>query len=135
MSIKSLVDKYFEQIEVENADYVPFDDAKSDAASILLNVPITMLKEYLQLKRQRKKLPEGAEFWKETGLCSRLKSSKKHIKQFRSVNHLHDSFEKFPDFLDGLTGEVQGDYQELGSKERIRLSITEIPTEFYKIML
>ena len=131
MDINSLMDKYFEQIEVEDADYVPFDDAKSDAAYILLNIPVAMLKEYLKLKGLKRKLPDGVKFWKETGLCKRLGNSEEHIKQFRSRNHLNDPFETFPDFLDGLTGDVQGDYQELNSSEKIRLSITEIPTEFY----
>ena len=131
MGIKSLMDKYFEQIEVEDADYVPFDDAKFDAAYILLNIPIAMLKGYLKLKGLKRKLPDGAKFWKETGLCNRLGCSERHIKQFRSRNHLNNSLEIFPDFLSYLEGDIQGDYQKLSTPDRIRLSITEIPNKFF----
>ena len=131
--IEKLVDKYFDQIEIEDADYVPFDDAKSDAAYLLLDIPTEMLKEYLKIKGQRKKLPAGAEFWKETGLVERLGNSKKHIEQFHSRNFLDDSFEFLSNFLFYLIGDVQADYQELITPPgRIRLSITEIPIEFYE---
>lgn len=130
--IEKLVDKYFDKIEIEDINYVPFDDAKSDAAYLCLNIPIQMLKEYLKIKGRRKKLPDGAEFWKETGLCGKLKISEKHIRQAHSRSHTGDSLETFSEFLDYLEGDIQGDYQKLNIPERIRLSITEIPTEFYE---
>lgn len=113
------MEKYFSQIEIEDADFVSWDNAKSDAAYLLLNVPVTMLKEYMRMKGQNKKLPNGAEFWKETGLVRRLKDSDKYHGQG------HVMF--LPDVLDYLEGEVDGNYQELNDPERIRLSITEIP--------
>ncbi len=121
MDIKELVDKYFDQIEIEDVDYVPVDNAKSDVAYLLLNIPTAMLKEYLRLKGQNKKLPDGAEFWKETGLGIRLRNSDKYHGQ---------GHEPLGDILDFLEDEVWGQYQELNTPERIRLDITEVP-QFY----
>ena len=122
MGIDTLADKYFDQIRIEDTDFVPIDDAVSDAAYLLLNVPIKMLKEYLQLEGQNKKLPDGAEFWKETGLGKRL----------RNIEHSYTGGRvSLSDILDYIEeGDVWGDYQELNFSEKIRLSITEIP-EFY----
>ncbi len=117
-----LIDKYFDQIEIEDADFVPINDAVSDAAYLLLNIPMAMLKEYLSLKGQNKELPNGAEFWRETGLGTRLKNSDKYHGQGH-VSHLND-------ILDYLEGDVWGEYQKLNSPERIRLDITEVP-KFY----
>ncbi len=122
MGIPELVNKYFEQIEVENTDFVPVDNAVSDAAYLLLVLPIKMLKEYQKFKGSRKKLPDGAKFWKETGLARRLRDSKKYP---RAVDA------PLNDILDYLGGDVWGNYQELDNPSKIRLSITEIP-EFYK---
>ncbi len=127
--IKSLIDKYLEQIIIEDADYVPFDNAESDAAYILLNVPIAMLKEYLKLKKQRKKLPDGAKFWKDSGLCKRLLNPKENGNDI-SIGHM--MLKDFPDLLQELSGKVQGDYQDINNPERIRLSITEVPSKFYR---
>ena len=118
MNIKQLVDTYLDQIEIEDTNYVPMDDSAPDAAYILLNIPIAMLQEYLKLKGQNKELPDGAEFWKETGLREKLKNSGK------CVNHGHEPLE---DILEFLGGDVQGEYQRLNSKERIKLAINEIP--------
>jgi len=121
MNMQELVDKYFEQIEVEDTAFVPIDDAVSDAAYLLLNLPMQMLKEYQILKGSRKRLPDGAEFWKETRLVTRLRNSAK----YQNVGR-----EGLNDILDYLGGKVWGTYQELRNSERIRLDITEIP-EFY----
>lgn len=119
MGMNELVEKYFGQIEIEDTDYVPIDDVASDVAYVLLNIPIAMLKEYLQLKGQNKELPDGAEFWKETGLCKRLRNCGKYHGQGQ---------EPLYNMLDFLEGEVGAGYQKLGSSsDRIRLDITEIP--------
>ena len=44
----------------------------------------------------------------------------------------HTWVKDFPDMLQGLSGDVQGDYQHLNNHERIRLGITEIPPEFFE---
>lgn len=119
--INTLIEKYFDQIQIEDTDYVPFDGALSDAAYLLLNIPISMLREYSKLKGQTN-LPDGAEFWKEAGLRKKLRDSDKISRQ---------SHEPLKDILEFLGGEVWGEYQHLGNSERIRLSITEIP-EFYE---
>ena len=62
MDINQLVDTYLDQIEIEDTDYVTINDAVSDAAYIVLNIPTAMLKEYLQLKGQNRELPDGVEF-------------------------------------------------------------------------
>ncbi len=122
MDIDKLVDKYFNQIEIEDTDFVIVNDAVSDAAYLLLNVPTAMLKEYSQLKNQKEELPDGAEFWKETGLGKKLRN----IECNYTGGHV-----SLPDILDYIEeGDVWGDYQELNSSEKIRLSITEIP-EFF----
>jgi len=120
--ISDILDKYFDQIEVEDIDYVPWDDAVSDVAYLLLIVPTAMLQEYLRLKGQNKNLPDGAEFWKATNLRERLRHSNKYHGQGR---------EPLGDILDFLGRDVQADYQELHDHGRIRLSIYEIPTEFH----
>ncbi len=122
MNMNQIVDTYFDQIEIEDADFVPVDDAVSDAAYLLLNIPTEMLRAYLRLKGQNRELPDGAEFWKETRLGSRLRTSDKYHGQGH-VSHLSD-------ILDYLDGKVWGEYQKLNSPERIRLDITEVP-EFY----
>ncbi len=117
MEMNQLVEKYFDKIEIEDTAYVTVNDAVSDAAYLLLNLPTAMLKEYLKLKGQNKELPDGAEFWKATGLVKRLRNSDKYHGQGHAP---------LDDILDYLDGEVQGNYQELLNTERIRLSITEI---------
>lgn len=120
MEISALVEKYFEQIEVEDTDFIPVDDAVSDAAYILLQIPINMVREYQSLKNRTEKLPDGVEFWKETGLVNRLQNYKKRF-----------YFEHAPllDILCYLKGEIWGEFYSCNS-EKIRLEITEIP-EFH----
>ncbi len=121
MDMNQLVDTYFDQIEIEDTNYVPINDAVSDAAYLLLNIPTAMLKEYLRLNGQNRELPDGAEFWKKTGLGKRLRiSGKYHSQRHAPLN----------DILDYLDGDVWGEYQRLNSSERIRLDIREVP-EFY----
>ena len=120
--INTLIEKYFNQIQIEDTDYVPVNGAVSDAAYLLLNIPIQMLQEYSKLKGQNTELPDGAEFWRKTELRKRLKNSDR----YPSRGH-----EPLEDILDFLGGEVWGEYQRLGNSERIRLSITEVP-EFYE---
>ena len=121
MNMNQLVDTYFDQIKIEATDYVRVDYAASNAAYLLLNIPTAMLKEYLRLKCQNGELPDGAEFWKETGLGKRLRNSDKD----RGQEH-----KQLEDVLDYLGGDVWGEYQELNSPGEIWLAITEIP-EFY----
>ena len=39
MSVEQIVTTYFDQIELKDTDYLPWYDAKSDMAYILLRVP------------------------------------------------------------------------------------------------
>ena len=120
MKVRELVDKYFSEIEVESAEFIPYDEAKSDVAYLLLNIPVAMFKEYLKLKSQTKrKFPEGVEFWRETGLGKRLRNSNKY--------HGQGQVSSLSDILDFLEGDVQIDYQNLFSSEKIRFAIIEIP--------
>lgn len=112
-----LVDQYFDQIEIEDTNFVAVNDAVSDGAYLLLNLPTNMLREYQELKGQGERWPDGAEFWKVTGLGRRLRNSEKYYGQGHAPLN---------DILDYLEGEVQGDYQELLTTERIRLGIIEI---------
>ncbi|MEK6915285.1 MAG: hypothetical protein AABW89_01945 [Nanoarchaeota archaeon] len=121
MSVEQLVNNYFDEIEVESTDYVDFTDAKHDVAYILLRVPTAMLKDFLRLKEQKRELPDGTEFWKETGLVNRLRNSGKYYGQ---------GHEDLDDILDFLGGEVQVNYQPLDT-EKTRLHVIEIPREFY----
>ncbi len=117
MNIDTLIDKYFDQIEVEDTDFIPIDDMTFDAAYLLLSLPVAMLREYVKSKDQCQELPNGAEFWKETGLCNKLRNSNKYHGQ---------GHEPLIDILDFLEGNVQVDYQKLNSPERIRLCIIEL---------
>lgn len=125
MKINELVEKYLDQIEIEEVYFTPaYDDTASDQAYLLLKIPIAMLKEYLIIKGQNKKLPNGAEFWKETGLCERLRNFNKYHGQ---------GHQQLGTILDFLKGEVNVEYQELKNPpELIRLQVIEIPTEFDK---
>ena len=122
MDLRQLVETYFDQIEIEDANFIPVDDAVSDAAYLLLNIPTEMLNAYSKLKDQNRELPDGAEFWKETGLQNKLRTSDKYHGQGHVSN--------LSDVLDYLGGKVWGEYRKLNSPERIRLGITEVP-EFY----
>ena len=115
--MEALVDRYFNQIEVEDTDFVPVDDAHSDAAYLLLNVPTAMLKDYLALKGQSKELPDGAELWKDTELGRRLRDSDKYHGQGHA---------DLRDIIEFLQGEVYGQYQRLHDPTKIRLSIKEV---------
>lgn len=121
MSVEEIVDKYFPKIELEDTDYVIVDDAKSDAAYILLQVPRAMLREYLALKGQSKDLPDPVEFWQDSNLVKKLRGSDKYHGQ----GHEH-----LVDMLDFLGGEVTAYYQALHNSDMMRLAITEVP-EFY----
>jgi hypothetical protein len=121
MSVESLVDTYFGQIEVDDTDYVPLADASHDVAFIALKVPTKMLIDYLSLKGQKRELPEGPEFWRETGLVDKLRNSSKYHGQ---------GHEDLDDVLDFLGGEVQVGYWPFDA-EKTRLMIIEIPQEFY----
>lgn len=122
MDVGELVDNYFDRIEIEDCDYVPVDDATHDAAYLLLSLPMEMLREYCRLRDIGGDLPDGAEFWRESGLLERLRNSDKYHGQGR---------EPLPDILDFLGGDVWGTFQGPSSREQIRLDVTEVP-EFYK---
>lgn len=129
--MNKLVDKYFDQIQVESTEYLDGDDVGCDAAYLLLQLPIQMLRDYQELRKsgyvefpvgkldniQLEKLPEGVQFWKETGLKERLQESCKYV---------IGSYESLDDILIFLGGNVSVDYQNIHSSERIRMSITEI---------
>ena len=121
MNFDELVDKYFEEIEIGDTDYLPEDDCEYDIAYILLRIPLDMLRDYQRLKgRKEKELPNGSEFWLETKLCEKLMDSNKYNGQ---------GHEPLEDILEFLEVDVNFNYQELGqhNSRRIRLSISEIP--------
>lgn len=115
--IQDLVDKYFDLIEIEDTNFI--DNPEYNLAYLLLNVPTALLKEYSAMKNQ-KKLPDPAEFWEQTKLGDRLKKSCKYTGQ---------GHEPLLDILEFLEGQVQGNYQELHTPDRIRMSITELPAQ------
>ncbi len=118
MEIDALVDKYFDQIQIESIDYVPMDaEAPCPVgAYIELIIPVAMLREYAMLKNSSDRLPDGVEFWR-TCLQERLRNSGKDSGHFN---------ESLKDILDLLEGPVSAQYST-GNKERISLTITEIP--------
>lgn len=123
MSVEQIVTTYFDQIELKDTDYLPWDDAKSDMAYILLRVPTAMLKDYVKFKGQNRELPDGEEFWRETRLVERLRNSGKYHGQ---------GHEPLEDMLDFLGNNVQVEYCHIGDPEKIDISITEFPAEFYE---
>ncbi|VVB59749.1 Uncharacterised protein [uncultured archaeon] len=119
MNAAQLIDKYFEQIEIERSDCVPIDNAVSDASELGLIIPLAVLKEYSVLNGlNSEKLPEGVKLWKESGLVKRLRNSGKTV--YREHQPLND-------VLDYLEGSVWSNYQALNDSRRIRWTITEIP--------
>lgn len=116
-----LVDKYIDQIRIEDTDYVLIDDSIGpDAAMILLKIPIEMLKEFQRIN-YKEGLPDPIEFWEKTELVRRLRSDEPSL-----VGHadLRDILK----WLDGTN--LSAEYQELNSSEKIRLMVTEIPKEY-----
>lgn len=122
MTIQELLDKYWDQIDVEESDYIAFDNAKHDAAYLLLSLPLPLLREYQVLKSDSKELPDAAEFWKETGLGERLGHSERVYKR---------GHEPLKDILSFLQGKIRVTYETSGGPDRIFLDVTEIP-EFYE---
>ena len=118
MGMDQLVDQYLDQIEVEDANYIPVDGAISDVAYLLLNLPTKMLDEYLRLKGQDKELPDCVEFWKETGLREKLRA----LGRFPGRVH-----EPLGDILDFLGGDICAYFYDPGTSDRIRMDITETP--------
>ena len=118
--IAELVQQYLPRIEVENVDYVPWNDATHDCAYLLLIVPKTFLQEYLTITKETTKIPggmpDGEKLWKETALREKL-SSKIPLREH----------EPLADILEFLGGKVQVDYQDCG--ESVRISIYEYPRE------
>ncbi len=117
--IATLVERYLSQIEVEDVDYVPWNDASHDCAYLLLKIPKPFLQEYLAISGETTKMPDGEKLWQETALREKL-GSKIPLKEH----------EPLADILEFLGGKVQVDYQDCG--ERVRMSICEYPQEFFK---
>ncbi len=79
-AMKHLVDKYFSQIAIQFTDYSIIDNATHDAANLVLEIPLKMCYEYSRLMGKGSIMPrDGARFWKDTALGSRLKESEKRI--------------------------------------------------------
>lgn len=121
MSEVDLVKKYSDEIEVKYANFVPIDNETvgCDAALLRLDIPKAMLREYSRLRTKRNKYPDGAEFWKETGLTEALKSKYHDCYSFNAP---------LPDILDFLKGNVSVRYGKstTGNPKRISLTIEEI---------
>lgn len=115
--IESLVDKYFSQIEVESADFLPEDDSESDSdfAHITLILPRSLLTEYNHIKRYGEKLPDPSAFWKETNLCYKLREVSEYPHQSPYLSTV----------LSFLDRDVRGSYQELNDPNKVRLEIHE----------
>jgi hypothetical protein len=117
MNIKELVGKYFGQIEIECTNFVPVNDAVSDAAYLVLSLPAEMLREYQRLKGREEQMPDGTEFWKEIELVRTLRKCEKYPARMHAP---------LSDILDYLGGEVWVAYQQSNNPDRIKLSITEV---------
>ncbi len=119
--IDELMDKYWDQIDVKDVDYIAFDNAKHDAAYLLLSLPIAMVEEYKVLKDSPNELPDAMEFWRETRLGERLDHSKREYKR---------GHEPLREILSFLRGKIRVKYETSGAPESIFLDVTEVP-EFY----
>ena len=123
LKIKELVDRYIEEIYINDVDYVPWNDAPHDCAYLSLDVPRAFLDDYLVLQGQKnKKWPDGIELWNTTELRERLKGKKPR-----------KSHAPLSDILEFLGGRVQVDYYVDYydySKVRVGIGITEFPREF-----
>lgn len=116
MDMKRLVTKYFDEIQIEDTDYVPWDDAVHDAAYLSLNLPTAVIEQYQKIQGINK-MPDAAEFWHKTELSERLANSGKYHGQ---------GHEPLEDILEFLDGEVQAHWQTI-TDTRIRLEVYEIP--------
>ncbi len=110
------MNKYITEIDIEDVDYVPWDDAPHDVAYVLLNIPKAFLTEYLQLTKQtEKKSPDGFDFWLNTNLRERLRG--------KVPKRTHEPLEDILDFLGGpINIQFYGD-----DGNRIRLAVYEVP--------
>lgn len=116
-NIESLIEKYFSQIEVEYADFLPEDDSESDSdfAHLDMILPRALLMEYSQIKGYGEKLPDPPEFWKQTNLCDKLREVSGYLHQSPYLSTV----------LSFLDRDVQGSYQELNDLNKIRMTICE----------
>ena len=115
--IKKLVNKYLGQMNLRRVDYDPLEEN----ARVWLDVPVAMLEEYSQIRARRGELPDGTEFWKETGLAEIIRRRKKFCQRFGSC-HLND-------VLSQLTGAIRTEYINSRSPKRIVLTVVEDQNE------
>ena len=118
MELNLLPQKYYEQIEIEDTDYVPVNDAPSDAAYLLLRIPSKMLDEYQKLREEVKSLPNANEFLRETGILEYLR---KNLKPVYRGGH-----EPLADILEFLEGDFEADFEVTGVFGKIRLRVIEV---------
>ena len=99
MDVEELVDKYFDEIEVKEAYY---DDNNSPSgprpAVVGLTLPTEMVREFSRLKGYGIMIPDGAEFWRETGLGKRLRNSDRWKDYIGHEDYLRDIL----DFLEEM---------------------------------
>ena len=76
MSVKQLVD-YIDEIKVREAKYVR-REGSGCYAFLKLEIPTEMLIEYSESRGRGDILPSGEEFWKKSGLATRLRKSARH---------------------------------------------------------
>lgn len=122
MELNNLVDKYFNQIEIVDTDFVTTHYESPDAAFLLLRIPVAMLNDYLKLKKQKKKLPDAKEFWIETNLSEKLSNSDKYHGQ---------GHEPLADILEFLEGQIYAEFGAIrNSSKMITLSLHDIPEPY-----
>lgn len=110
--ISNLIEKYFDEIKIEEIGFEPDYGAVSDAAYMIINIPKKMIEGYQKLKEKN---VSALDFWKGTNLRKKL----------RRLNKFEDST-SVNDILDFLDGKILAEFRQ-SSGERIRMYITEIP--------
>jgi hypothetical protein len=139
MRLEELMDRYFGQVDIEDAEFYPIEEfcddpaeGLPDAASILLSIPKKILIEYSAIKGLGGSLPDGVEFWKDTKMVDLIEKTEK----YKGVAY-GECHEPILDITCWLKGEVYAEYQDMKDPEFVRLEIYEnvrkseyIPAQF-----
>jgi hypothetical protein len=123
MELYQLVDEYFAngKVKVLAADFIICDmECDNDLAHISIELPRSLLNDYLAIKPSASALPQPKEFWDNSGILERLKYSNENYRE---------QFGKKRDVLGSLGIDVYADFFNIES-DPVILDITAKPKDY-----